>query len=417
MAAHGPPLLYSRSLVGRPAATSDNPAPMPTATQPQSISTSIDSWLDQEIGLERLELLELAVPQVESFRTAIGVRNERRALFVRWFERSGGWGIGECSCRPDPYFNGEFLTGARSVIEDFVFPDLRRRGRVRDLVAVLERVRGWPFTMAAVLDAAGDLLRRQGLADPVDLWPHRRTERVPVGVSLGLFPSAEAAVERVGREAARGYRRIKLKISPAIDRRIFERVRAEYPELRLGFDANGSFGAQDLDFVASLAELEPTALEQPFAPGRLDLCLRLKERRPQLRICLDESATGVGLVAAGHRLGALDEVNLTPGRVGGMLRSLEILEYCREHQIPAWVGGMFETGVGRAQNLRFASCLPGARAHDLSPSRRYFAADVLEQPIEMGDDGCVAVPAAPVELDEDVIERLTVDRRILVKES
>lgn len=390
---------------------------MPTATQPESTSASIDAWLDRELDLERLELLELAVPQVESFRTAIGVRNERRALFVRWFEHSGHWGIGECSCRPDPYFNGEFLAGARSVIEDFVFPDLRRRGRVRDLVAVLERVRGWPFTTAAVLDAAGDLLRRQGLADPVDLWPHRRTERVPVGVSLGLFPSAEAAVERVGREAAQGYRRIKLKISPAIDRGILERVRAEYPELRLGFDANGSFGAQDLDFVASLAELEPTAIEQPFAPGRLDLCLQLKRRRPELRICLDESATGVGLVAAGHRLGALDEVNLKPGRVGGMLSSLEILEYCRGHRIPVWVGGMFETGVGRAQNLRFASCLPGAEAHDLSPSRRYFTVDVLKQPIEMGADGCVPVPAAPVDLDEEVIERLTVDRRVLVKET
>ncbi len=409
---------------------------MTTATQPQTSSARHHDWLDQELGLERLELLELAVPQLESFRSAVGVRKERRALLVRWFAPGGGrargaptenCGIGECSCRPDPYFSGEFLAGAKSVIERFVFPALCRRGRVRDLVETLGRIRGWHFTAAAVLDAATDLLRRRvppeggkrnHAADPVDLWPHPRVERVPVGVSLGLFTSdtsAEAAVERIGRAAACGYRRIKLKISPAVDRKLLERVRAEFPDLRLGFDANGSFGAGDLDFVASLAELEPSAIEQPFAPGRLDLCRELKERRPDLRICLDESLTGVGLLAAGHRLGALDEVNLKPGRVGGMVRSLEVLEYCRTHRIPAWVGGMFETGVGRSQNLRFASCLPAAEAHDLSPPRRYLAVDVLRRPIEMDAGGCVAVPIGPVELDEDAVERLTVDRRVLVK--
>ena len=392
---------------------------MPTATQPETFSARqpetgpVADWLEREIGLERLELLELAVPQLESFASAIGERDERRALFVRWIAPGGGWGIGECSCRPDPYFNGEFLAGARSVIERFVFPALPRRGTVREVVRLLGRVRGWSFTTAAVLDAACDLLRRRGVADPVDLWPHPKVERVPVGISLGLFPGVEAAVERVGRETAEGYRRIKLKISPAVDRATLCGLRAEFPSLELGFDANGSFGAGDLDFVASLAELEPTAVEQPFAPDRLDLCAELKRRRPELRVCLDESLSGVGMLAAAHRLGALDEVNLKPGRVGGPVASLEVLDYCRSHDLPVWIGGMFETGVGRAKNLRLAACLPAARAHDLSPSRRYFAVDVLKRPIEMDAGGHVAVPEEPVELDQDVVERLTVDRRVL----
>ncbi len=388
-----------------------------TATQPGTGSARIDGWLDHELGLERLELLELAVPQLESFRSAIGLRTERRALFVRWVEPGGAWGIGECSCRPDPYFNGEFLAGAVTVIERFIFPALPRRGSVRELVEILGRVRGWSFTTAAVLDAATDLLRRRGVADPVDLWPDPRVERVPVGISLGLFPSGEQAVERVGREMAEGYLRIKLKIGPEVDRAVLERVRAELPDLRLGFDANGTFGAEDLDFLATLAELEPVAIEQPFPPDRFDLCRELKQRRPDLRICLDESLTSAGLLAAADRLGALDEVNLKPGRVGGAVGCLEVLEYCRSRRLPVWVGGMFETGVGRARNLRVASCLPAAEAHDLSPSRRYFAVDVLREPIEMDGEGHVAVPDAPVALDEKVVARLTVDRRVLVKES
>ncbi len=389
---------------------------MPTAIPSLSSSASIDDFLDRPIRLASLELVEAAVPQVEVFRSAIGVRKERRALFVRWTDSDGTQGVGECSCRPDPFFNGEFLSASRTVIEDFVFPALPARGRIRDVVAVLSRVRNWSFTTAAVLDAAADLLRRKGVPDPIDLWNGPRVERIPVGISLGLFDDAGAAVERVGQEVEQGYRRIKLKIAPEMDLEVLRAVRAAFPAMLLAFDANGSFSDGDLDTLAALAELEPEAVEQPFPPDRLDLCCRLKEHASDLAICLDESLTGLGLLIAAHRLGALDEVNLKPGRVGGVVESLRMIDYAGGHGLPTWVGGMFETGVGRAKNLRIAACLPESRAHDLSPSKRYFTTDVVTQPITMGKDGCVEVPTRPVELDEEILERLTVERRSLVKE-
>ena len=386
----------------------------------------LNRWLDQELSLERLELLELAVPQVETFRTAIGVRHERRALFVRWFESggsgegsapAGSWGIGECSCRPDPYFNEEFLAGARSVIEHFVFPALPRQGTMREVVEALGRIRGWRFTTAAVLEAATDALRRRGVADPLDLWPHPRAERIPVGISLGLFPSPEAAVERIGRETAEGYERIKLKIGPEIDRKILDSVRADFPDLRLGFDANGSFGAGDLDFLAGLAELEPVALEQPFAPGRLDLCLELKARAPR-------HAPMPGRKPHRRRPRRRRPSPGSPRRDQPQARSGRWHD--TQPRDPRVCPSPRSAGLGRGHVRDPASagrptcawrpCLPEALAHDLSPSRRYFAVDVLRQPIEMGSDGRIAVPEAPVELDEDVVEELTVDRRVLVKE-
>lgn len=48
--------------------------------------------LERKVDLARLEILELHVPQVEPFRSAIAVRNERRALFVRWWNRHGELG-------------------------------------------------------------------------------------------------------------------------------------------------------------------------------------------------------------------------------------------------------------------------------------------------------------------------------------
>ncbi len=372
--------------------------------------------LAQEVRLERLEVLEVVLPQVESFRSAVGVRHERRALYVRWFDTDGAWGLGECSCRPDPYFSGEFVAGAREVLRDFVFPALPARGAVADIERAVTRVRGWNFTTSAVLDAMFDLLRRRGGVDPLDVWPHRKVARVPVGISLGLFTEPAAAVDRVAAAVADGYRRVKLKIGPTMDRTTLEAVRTAFPDLYLGFDANGTFGEADFDLVASLAELEPKLIEQPFAPGRLDLCQDLKQRQPNLGLCLDESLTDLGLVIAAHRLGALDEVNIKPGRVGGVLETVRILDYCRQNDLPAWVGGMFESGVGRVANLRVAACLPAAVAHDLSPSRRYFAADVVAEPIDMDADGCIDMSNdKPVEIDELNLERLLADRLVLTK--
>ncbi|MFQ5571187.1 MAG: enolase C-terminal domain-like protein [Rhodothermales bacterium] len=366
-----------------------------------------DGILSTPISLKELTLLEGVVPLAEPFRSAIGARRERQAVWVRWTDQEGDWGVGECSCRPDPYFNGEFVDGALCVLRDYVFPLLPCRGTLRDVAATLAKVRGWNFTNSAVLDAVFDLMRRKGGTDALDRWPVVPLTRIPAGISLGLFETPEAAVQRVGRADEAGYHRIKMKVAPDMNLDTIAAVRSAFPAVHLGFDANGTLTEDDLPFVDTLAAFRPALFEQPFAPGRIDLSAALKERRPDLCICLDESLDGFGALVSAHRLGALDEVNLKPGRVGGLLEALRIIEYCAEHQLPAWVGGMFETGIGRAANLRVAARLPAARAHDLSPSRRYFTVDVVRQPVEMDAEGYIHFDDdRPVVLDEAIMERL-----------
>ena len=53
---------------------------------------------------------------------------------------------------------------------------------------------------------------------------------------------------------------------------------------------------------------------------------------------------------------------------------------------------MFETGVGRLLNLDFAAHLPKAKAHDLSPSARYFKEDIISPEVTM-DQGFIEVEA------------------------
>ena len=83
--------------------------------------------------------------------------------------------------------------------------------------------------------------------------------------------------------------------------------------------------------------------------------------------------------------GVVDElryiVPLKPGR------SVHVLV---EREIDAWVGGMLETGIGRASCLALAS-MPGfTLTPDLSASSRYFASDITA-PFSL-HDGVITVP-------------------------
>lgn len=357
----------------------------------------------------RLVLRTVAVPQKETFRSAIGVRAERRALIVEWHRADGACGYGEFSGRTDPFFNGEFLTGAVDVLNHHMAPRLPREAALGHYLDLADKLRGWPFARAALTDALFDAGRRRGEPDLVDTRAPLQ-ETIPAGISLGLFPSPEEAVNRVRAALDRGFRRIKLKVTPTMDLAVPRAVREAFPDAALLFDANGSGGDDAMPFFRALADLSPSAIEQPTLPGRWDLLKRMRDEVPDLRICLDEDAVHADVVEGALALGLADEINLKPGRVGGQRESLRLLERAAAHDKPVWVGGMFETAIGRYQNIRYAALLPKSPAHDLSPSDRYFDRDLSPTPPAMSADGRVTPSPGPVEVDEDAMTLFEIER-------
>jgi O-succinylbenzoate synthase len=86
-------------------------------------------------------------------------------------------------------------------------------------------------------------------------------------------------------------------------------------------------------------------------------------------------------------------VNVKPGRVGGYLEAVRVHDACVAAGVPAWVGGMLETGLGRAGNVALAA-LPGfTLTGDLSASDRWYVEDLTE-PFVL-EDGHLRVPAGP----------------------
>jgi O-succinylbenzoate synthase len=131
-------------------------------------------------------------------------------------------------------------------------------------------------------------------------------------------------------------------------------------------------------------------------------------------ICLDESIHSVEHARWALEMGACRIINIKPARVSGLHEARRIHDYSRERGVPVWMGGMLETGIGRAANVAVAS-LPGfTLPGDISASARYFPEDVVDPPFVLNPDSTLSVPTNPglgINVRQDVIDRLTLRQK------
>jgi O-succinylbenzoate synthase len=367
-------------------------------------------------AIERIELREIHLQLKHPFETSFGRTTRRRILLVRVFDRSGAFGYGECTAPEDPFYNHETIDTAWIIIQGYVAPLLKAAqiSRASEVNQALARIRGNRMAKGSVEAAVWDLEAR--LAGK-PLWKHlggRRAEIVS-GVSIGLQETTDALLEKIDREVARGYRRIKIKIKPGRDVRLVEAVREGHPSIPLMVDANSAYTLTDLDLLRQLDQFNLMMIEQPLTPGDLLDHAKL-QREITTPVCLDESILTLGDARHADELGSCRIINIKLGRVGGHSEAIRIQEYCRSRGMPVWCGGMLESGIGRAHNIAMSTLegfvLPG----DVSASERYWEEDIITPPVTVSSQGTIEAPEGPgigFEVDEKRIESLTVRREVL----
>jgi O-succinylbenzoate synthase len=239
-------------------------------------------------------------------------------------------------------------------------------------------------------------------------------DAVPVGAVVGipaerdlgaLVASVDAALDADRGGAAR----VRLKIAPGWDVDPVAAVRERYPDLALQADANGAYAGSDGD-TERLRRLDAfglTCIEQPLSASDLEGHARLRQILAT-PVALDESLWSVARVAEAVRAGAMDVACLKPARLGGLDAALGALRLCTEAGCRAFVGGLFESGLGRSANAALAASgfdLPG----DLTSPVGYLSAQPFSYPPVRA--GLVPVPPGPgigASADRDVIERHSV---------
>ena len=346
------------------------------------------------LTVQAIELREVAIPLVRPFRTSFGEEREKRAVLVRVLtDRSEGWG--ECVAATEPRYSEEWLEGAWAVLRDHVCPAFLRSPvltRPEHVAATVGWMRGHRMAKASLEAAVLDSwLRARGERLAEFLGTVR--DRVPCGVSVGIAGSVEALLEEVQGYLAQGYRRVKLKIEPGWDVSVISAVRGALPDTPISVDANAAYSLSDAAVFEALDELDLVMIEQPLHHEDLVQHAKL-QARVQTPICLDESIRSAADAVAAIELGACRAINIKPGRVGGILEAKRVHDAARDRGVPVWIGGMLETGIGRAPNVALAAMENVTMPGDTSASERYFTQDVTE-PFVLDPEGTMEVPKGP----------------------
>lgn len=344
--------------------------------------------------IDRVELHHVAMKLVHPFQTSFGTQTDHHCVLVSAYgEGHVGWG--ECTVGLGPFYSGETIVSAWTVLKDHLVPMVlgRELSHPSDVAPLTARVRGNEMAKAGLENAAWDLFGRVQSQSVKNMIGGVR-DRVPVGVSIGIEPTIEALLARVDLFVDQGYRRIKIKIKRGVDYEPMAAVRDRYPSMMLMADANSDYGLSDIESLKRLDALNLLMIEQPLAHDDIIDHAKLQAQLTT-PVCLDESIHHPDDARHAIDLCACRTINVKIGRVGGMSAAIAIHDVAQRAGIPIWCGGMLETGVGRAMNLAMASLPNFSLPGDISATDKYFREDIT-QPFALNrQDSTMTVPQGP----------------------
>src|SRR6202050_1111439 len=332
--------------------------------------------------IDGLTIREIHLRLKAPFETSFGGVLERRMLLVEAHcEGLTGWG--EITAGEGPFYNPEAVDPAWIIFRDFVAPMVvgKSLDSPSDLPAILEPLRGYEMTKAAVENALWDVQAQRAGVSLAKILGGTQDE-ISCGVSLGIRGTIQELCAAIEKELADGYQRIKIKIKPGKDLEFVAAARKQFPKMKLMADANSAYRLEDADLLKKFDDYDLMMIEQPLDWDEIYQHSKLQKliRTP---ICLDECIHNFRHAQAAVELVACRILNIKLGRVGGHTEAKRIQDYCRGKGVSVWCGGMLESGIGRAHNIAM-SALPGfVLPGDVSASRRYWDQDVIEPEVEI----------------------------------
>jgi o-succinylbenzoate synthase len=368
------------------------------------------------IRLDRITLREIRMPLVHFFETSFGRTTERRIVLVE-VQSQGLSGWGEVTCGENPFYNEEWTESAWLILRDFVAPRVLHHEfeSAAHVGARTAHIRGHLMAQGGLEVAVWDLESRM-LGKP--LYEHiggGARREIPCGVSIGIQDSVPQLLQKIETELAAGYKRIKMKIKPGWDVDVVREVRKRFPDILLMADANSAYTLADAPRLKCLDDFNLMMIEQPLSHDEIIDHAKLQAQL-KTPICLDECIRSAHHAEQAAVMDAGRIINIKLGRVGGFAEAKRVHDVAQAAGIPVWCGGMLESGIGRAHNIALATLpnftLPG----DISASKRYWARDIIQPPVEVTARGTIAVrddPGFGYELDRQFLDSITVRRESL----
>ena len=356
-----------------------------------------------DVRIDRFEFRELRIPFTVAFRHAAAERSETETVWIDAIADDGTIGSGE-SC-PRAYVTGETLATARAFAT-------RHESALQREVTSVETLRAWVAAHRCEIDANPAAWCALELA-LLDLLGKRRGTPVEALLSMppltGTFhytavlgdasPAAfRAMAERYWKL---GFREFKVKLSADVERdRDKLAVFGAWPEgsARVRADANNLWRDADEAILALRRLAYPFfAIEEPIGKNRYAELATISHAAG-CPIVLDESCL------RREQLSQLDDprsqwiVNVRVSKMGGLFRSLDVIEAARGRGVGVIVGAQ----VGETSLLTRAALTAARAAADALVAQEgafgtfLLEHDVCDPPLMFGAGGVLDVAAHPM---------------------
>lgn len=373
------------------------------------------------MAIKRITLYRTPLELRAPFTTSFGTYETLDRPFVVIETADGLRGVGEAPTLLDPAYKAEVDTPAvLTSLESFILPSVmnwqKEHGNIDDVSRLRESyawIKGAVFAKSAVEAAMWDITAQRANQPLWQLWGGE-PRTFPVGVSIG-GKTIDKVLSLAENAVSLGYRRLKVKIWPGFDVDVATTLRERFPDIMLQVDANSAYTMENWSRLQGLDDLDLLLIEQPLFDDDIVLHSEIS-RELRTPVCLDESIHSLRdtrvAVALWQANQATDRliVNIKPPRVSGFAEAIEIARYCRATGVKTWIGGMLDSGWGKAMNLQFNGLpeidLPGDH---FSPGGAYFREDVITEPLTSshGEYALGSGVSAGVTFDWPAFERMS----------
>ncbi len=187
---------------------------------------------EESMKIEAIEIRELRLDLIQSFETSFARVNDQNFLLLKtWVDGVAGWS--ECVADRAPDYSYETVRTAWHLIEDFIAPIVFSHdySHPDEILPSLAPIRGHNMAKAAVEMGFWDAYARHEGKPLSKVLGGVRTE-IASGVSIGIQESIDELLDKIAKELADGYRRIKIKIKPGGTRRWSLGCGSDFPTRR-----------------------------------------------------------------------------------------------------------------------------------------------------------------------------------------
>lgn len=336
----------------------------------QLCDTSIDSIT---LHIDELKLLT----DIEGARQS----HSRKSVLIVEIISDGVSGFGEVPILNLPNYSHEWFGGALLLFKELLLPSIMEQGRLN--LQSLDWMVGNGSCRFALECALLDLGSKQsgiGIVDHIsDVFENDHFDAsrpVSFGATTSAMRGWTDTVREIQRLVAMGASRVKLKSDCSsfsnMDLSIVDH--SVLDQLQLVLDFNGSL------IRSQLVQLRPpsaknVSIEEPSSGLTLDELGQLATRLG-VTCLLDESSASVLSSVGVAGLPAGVGLVLKPFRFGSWIGIIEVIEQCLSCNTPLYLGGMFESSIGRRFLLALGAHSGFNLVGDMVPSGWYYQRDI-----------------------------------------